>query len=159
MLRWVHQKYGQGSGPLQARHVQRDIEAHFDVDVSLTTVKKILRLELGMSYKKIYRGNIRTNTVKAKQKRQYAAALFARLLADGKRVIHIDESTLDQTCYVRHGWGTAGEQLHSEHTFRLNRYNIIAATASTGEVWFCVNNGYNTSQTIWSFILKLCLEL
>lgn len=60
---------------------------------------------------------------------------------------------------MRRGWGRSGQQLHSNNTFRLNRYNVIAAAASTGEVWFTVNNGYNTSQTIWAFILKLCLAL
>ena len=66
MLRWVHQKYGRQCGPVHAKHIQRDIKDHFDVDVSVTTIRKILRLELGMSYKKIYRGNILANTIKAK---------------------------------------------------------------------------------------------
>lgn len=46
--------------------MQRDLADRYGVDVSLTTVRKILRLELGMSYKKIYRGNVRSNTVPAK---------------------------------------------------------------------------------------------
>ena len=39
---------------------------HYNEEISLTTIRKILRIELGMSYKKIYKGNILANTIKAK---------------------------------------------------------------------------------------------
>lgn len=42
---------------------------HYEEEIGLTTIRKILRIELGMSYKKIYRGNILANTIKSKQKR------------------------------------------------------------------------------------------
>ena len=81
MLQWVHEKYDNKHGPVQAKTIQYDLMQQFDQDVSLTTVRKILRIELGMSYKKIYRGNPLANSIKAKQKRQYAAVMFAKLLA------------------------------------------------------------------------------
>ena len=62
-----------------------------------------------MSYRKIYRKDVKANTIKSKQKRQYAAYLFAKNIAEGKCIINIDESTIDQTCYIRKGWGRLGK--------------------------------------------------
>ena len=81
MLDYIHEKYDHCMNPIQAKNLQLDLKEHYDKEISLTTIRKILKIELGMSYKKIYRGNILANTIRAKQKRQYAAVLFARLLA------------------------------------------------------------------------------
>ena len=50
---------------------------------------------------------------------------------------------------MRRGWGRVGEQLCLRDVYRLWKYNIIAAVASTGEVWYAVNNGYNNATTVW----------
>ena len=47
------------------------------------------------------------------------------------------------------GWGAAGKQLYARNVARLWKFNIIAAVASTGEVWYAVNNGYNNATTVW----------
>lgn len=52
-----------------------------------------------------------------------------------------------------------GKQLYSKNTHRLYKFNVIAAAASTGELWFSVNNGFNDSNTFWYFLLSLCLKL
>ena len=41
----------------------------FNIEVSLTTIRKVLKYELGLSYKKIYRGAIRVNWIESKQRR------------------------------------------------------------------------------------------
>ena len=118
----------------------------------------MLRAE-GLSYQKIYRQEIRCNSIPAKQKRQLGAALFAKEMARGVTLINFDESCLDQTCYLRRGWGPTGEQLYQRNVYRLSRFNIIAATFSTGEVYIQINNGTNNSLTVWAFILRVCLML
>ena len=55
--------------------------------------------------------------------------MFNPNLSIGKRIINIDESTLDQTAYIRRGWGTTGKQLYSKTIFRLYKFNIIAAVS------------------------------
>ena len=50
---------------------------------------------------------------------------------------------------MRRCWGRVGEQLCLRDVYRLWKYNIIAAVASTGEVWYAVNNGYNNATTVW----------
>ena len=112
-----------------------------------------------MSYRKIYKKELLANTIKAKQKRQYASYLFAKTIADGKRIINIDESTLDQTNFVRRGWGRRGRKLFTQKSARLARFNIIAAASSDGAVWFSINNGKNNSVTFWNFLLSLSLRL
>ena len=112
-----------------------------------------------MTYRNIYKKDHLANTIRAKQKRQYGAYLFAKQIAAGVHVINLDESVLDNTCYIRKGWGRVGEQLYQSDNFRLNKYNIIAAAASHGRVWFTINNGRNNSATVWNFVLHLCLRL
>ena len=85
-----------------------------------------------MSYRKTYKKEVLANTVQPKQKRQYAAYMFAKTLAEGKTIINIDESTLDQTFYIRKGWGRKGKKLFTQKGTRLNKYNIIAAVSSRG---------------------------
>jgi len=74
-------------------------------------------------------------------------------------VINIDESTLDQTYYIRKGWGIKGQKLFTVKGTRLNKFNIIAAASSHGAVWIQTNNGRNNSTTFWNFILNLILSL
>ena len=69
MLSWVQQRYGRCTGPLHAKAVRRDLKEEFGADVSLATVRKILRLELSMSYRKVYRQDVRANTVQVSRSR------------------------------------------------------------------------------------------
>ena len=154
----VAQSIRDAKGPLQARTIRDAVQQDHGVDLSLTSIRRMLHAE-GLSYKRVYRTEIRANTVQAKQKRQIAAVLYTKQLAAGKIVINLDESTLDQTSYVRYGWGQAGRQLYAKNVFRLAKYNVIAATSSLGAVWYAVNHGNNNSLTVWHFILSLCLRL
>ena len=67
VIAFVKQRISKSKNPLQAKQVQAEIQAEKKVDLSLKSVRKILR-SLGVSYKKIYRAEIRFNTVLAKQK-------------------------------------------------------------------------------------------
>ena len=148
----MKKRFIESQNPLQSKLILNEIKANFGIDMSLTTIHKIFHW-LRMSYKKIYRPDVRHNTVPAKQKRQLSALLFAQQLAQGKIIVNIDESTLDQTCYVRRGWSATGQQAYQKNVFRLRNYNIIAACSSDGHVWFSVNCGYTNSVTFYGFLL------
>ena len=55
ILAWVRQRYGGCVAPLQARTIRTAIKEQFGTAVSLTTARRILRLGLSMSYRKIQR--------------------------------------------------------------------------------------------------------
>ena len=74
-------------------------------------------------------------------------------------IINVDESAIDKSCYIRKGWGNKGSQLYSKNVFRLDKFNMIAAATSTGELWFTINNGKNNSRTFWNFILGIAIKL
>ena len=84
MLSWIRTTYAGTTEPLQAKQLQKAISDAFGVTTSSTTVRHLLRRGLGMTYKQIYRGEIRANTVRAKQKRQMASVLYVKVLAAGK---------------------------------------------------------------------------
>ena len=60
ILEWVRSKVAHTVIPLQAKELKQSIEDAFGVVVSITTVYRILHTELAMSYKRIYRGEIRS---------------------------------------------------------------------------------------------------
>ena len=39
--------------------------------------------------------------------------------------------------------------MYNNHVQRLYRYNIIVAVSNTGDMWYSVNCGTNTSVTVW----------
>ena len=80
-------------------------------------------------------------------------------IANNKIIVNFDESALDLTCYLRRGWGKTGTQLYLRNTYRLSRFNIIAAVTSNGKVYYSVNRGNNNEYTCWNFLLSLCLIL
>jgi len=69
------------------------------------------------------------------------------MLADGREVINIDESSIDKTNYIRKGWGDFGYKLFSAESLRLEKIHIIAAVSSRGRGWFIVGYGNNNGNT------------
>ena len=57
-------------------------------------VRKVMRVNLGMSYKKIQEISLHTNSARNLVLRQRFAMVLVSLLSQGKRVINIDESWL-----------------------------------------------------------------
>ena len=60
-------------------------------------VNRYLKQSLGLSYRTVKPISITHNKHQAKLQRQMAAAYYIQYMAEGKNIINIDESVLNQT--------------------------------------------------------------
>ena len=84
-----------------------------------------------------------------------AAAFYIEYLAEGKNIINIDESVLNQTDERQRGWMEPGKQNMTTTMQRLRSLSIIAAVSSEGKFMFTINSGKNNSNTFMLFLIKL----
>ena len=83
------------------------------VKFSETTVRKLMKQYLGLSYKKVYFSQPAANTTEATLKRKFAAHAMVDLLSNGREVINVDESTLNSSNYSKSRWTPIGEHFVS----------------------------------------------
>ena len=69
--------------------------------LSKKCIARIMKVELGMKFKKARVVNHRANLAQQKVQRQFFAMKLIVMMHSGKRVINIDESTMDQGRFVR----------------------------------------------------------
>ena len=115
-------------------------------------IRGYLKNELSLRYKKTDPITFRHNLHDSKLKRQYTAKWYIKFFAEGKRVINVDESVLNQTDKRRRGWFAKGQKNFVSHLERLARINIIAAVSSWGDFYFTINSGKSNSQTVLLFL-------
>lgn len=89
---------------IQASCIQKILKAEVQLNVSKVMIQRYLKQQLGLTYKIIRPITANHNLPKNKLKRQYAAAQYIQHLYEGKRIINIDESNLDETDHRRRGW-------------------------------------------------------
>ena len=70
------------------------VEKNQKIVVNERLVRKVLREDFDMRYKKIQRSNLLGNLDRSLVLRQHYAKLLIPLLADGRRIICIDETFL-----------------------------------------------------------------
>ena len=68
--------------------------------------------------------------MKAKLERQYASACFIRFLAEGRRVINVDETVLRVTDHRKRGWLPKGCKNLVSDVERLSNVNLFAGLSS-----------------------------
>ena len=80
-------------------------------------------------------------------------------MEQGKRVINIDETWLNETSFVRMVWAKKG----GEANLRLNavtpRLSLIAALDTDGKVWFCLGHATTSSDVMAVFLQHLVKAL
>ena len=81
------------------------------------------------------------------------------LLEQGKRVINIDETWLNETSYVRRVWAQRGGEGNCRLNAVLPRLSMIAALDSQGEVWFSLSHSTTDGDVIALFLSQLIKRL
>ena len=78
-----------------------------------------------------------------------------KLHKEGKRVINIDETWLNETSFVRKTWG----QKQGQGNYQLNtvspRLSMITALDTDGRVWFTLSHANTDSNMMTLFLLFL----
>jgi hypothetical protein len=147
------------TAPVQAVDVQNMLLEDIKFRMTKKMIRGYLKDELSLRYKKADPITFRHNLHESKLQRQYAAKWYIKFLAEGKRVINVDESVLNQTDKRRRGWFAKDQKNFVSHLERLARINIIAAVSSWGDFYFTINCGKSISRTVLLFLIKLVSHL
>ena len=91
----------------RAQQVQAAVSTRTGLEVSLPLVRKTMRKELGMGYRKAATVPVQANSERCLVLRQQYALRMFPLLESGRRIINVDESWLSQTRFVRRMWAPA----------------------------------------------------
>ena len=81
------------------------------------------------------------------------------LLEQGKRIINIDETWLNETSYVRRVWAKRGGEGNCRLNTVLPRLSMIAALDTQGEVWFSLSHSTTDGDVIALFLVHLIKQL
>ena len=82
-----------------------------------------------------------------------------QLLRDGKRVINIDETWLNETSFVRRTWGKRQGQGNYPLNSVSPRLSMIAALDTESRVWFTLSHANTDSNTMAAFLHSLKRQL
>ena len=91
--------------------------------------------------------------------RQQYALVMMQLLSEGKRVINIDETWLNETSFVRRTWALKQGQGNCPQNTVSPRLSMIAALDTEGRVWFTLSHANTDSNTMAVFLHSLTKKL
>ena len=141
--------------PIQVSELRKAIKQEVQLNLSKWMVNSYLKYKLGLSYRKVKPISATHNKLQAKLQRQMAAAYYIEYMVQGKTIINIDESVLNQTDERQRGWCKPGQSNMVTTMQRLRSLSIIAAISSEGSFMFTINSGKNNSNTFMLFLIKL----
>ena len=108
-----------------------------------------------MSFIKAKKLHPNANSVRVLIQRQQYALTLLPLLEQGKRIINVDETWINETSFVRRVWSKRGGEGNCKLNTVLPRVSMIAALDSNGEVWFSLTHSTTDSDVITLFLSNL----
>ena len=123
-------------GIVNTKTICQAVQDNAGVEVSMKQVRRVLKRDLHLSFvkaKKLYPNS--NQLIVQVQRQQYAMALV-RIMEEGKRIINLDETWLNETSFTRRVWapkeGHGNVRLHAV----MPRVSMIAALDTDGRVWY-----------------------
>ena len=85
--------------------------------------------------------------------------MFIKYLTEGKRIINIDESNVEETDARKRGWYFPRKKNQQTRNSRINAVNIIAGVSNLGDFMYTVNSGKTETDTFFLFLMKVMRQL
>ena len=123
------------------------------ITVTDALVKKVLKERLDMRYRPIKGVSNTANTHKNMILRQQFAYRMLELLQQGKRILNIDETWLNDTNFARRKWRRRGTSNSMRMKQVLPRLSVIAAVDTEGSVYVSLTQ-VNTDTPIMKIYLS-----
>ena len=130
-----------------------------ELDYSVTTLRKIMRRELRLRFKKIKPLVSQTNRLRCLLCRQQYAMTMLEALASGKRVINVDESWLSSTVFKRYSWAKKGRSNVRPEKQLRPRASILAAIDNYGAAYISLGTSTTDSGVMIGYFYELCKTL
>jgi transposase-like protein len=138
-----------------AKVVQDEVQGSSSFEVSTKLVRQVLRQDCQLGFVRAKKFYPQANSARCRVLRQQYALEMFKLLEQGKRVVNIDETWLNETTYVRRAWapkdGSSNVPLHTV----TPRLSMIAALDTDGRVWFALAHANSDSNMMALFLLEL----
>ena len=104
------------------------------IKFNLPYIRKILKNEIEFSYRKAKKVEPRTNTENSLVHRQKYAMTMINLLSEGKKIINVDESFIDQSNYTRRSWSPKKSRGSVKSSNMKESLKIFSALDTDGNV-------------------------
>ena len=147
------------NGMLSLGRLQKKLKEETEIICSVTTVRKIMRNELGLRYKKVKQLAPQTNKLKNVLCRMRYAMTMLEVLACGMRVINVDESWLNSMAFKRHAWMKAGKGNARSVKELSTRISFIAAIDNRGASYISLGTANTDSGVMVAFFSSLAKQL
>ena len=99
-------------------------------------VRRVLKNDLGFSYRRAKLVSIQSNSVRCRVMRQQYALKMLELLRDKKNILNVDESWLNEVSFQRKVWCPKDRPPTVTRQGVSPRISLIAALDTEGRVWF-----------------------
>ena len=135
--------------------VQKAVRDFSNLDVSHRLVRQVLRNECQLSFIKAKKVQPRANSDRCRVLRQQYALKMLEVLSQGKRVINVDETWLNETSFIRRTWAPKDGSGNVSLRSMTPRLSMIAALDTDGRVWFALNHANTDSNIVTLFLHSL----
>ena len=144
---------------VNSSQIRQEVRASLHQVVTNHVVRRVLREDLKLSYIQTKKMSPQSNSVRCLLQRQEFARTLIRLLEDGKRVINIDETWLNETSYLRRSWAPRDGRGNTISRAVSPRLSMIAALDTEGQAWFSLSHANTDSNLTALFLHHLAAEL
>ena len=127
------------------------------MEPSLRLICGTMKNELGMTFRKVSKVPKTGNTERCLVLRQQYALRMLPLLENGRRIINIDESWLNETTFYRKLWRPMFEDNSVPSQNVTPRISVIAAIDTDGNLWFALTQA-NTDSNVMLMFLRLLMQ-
>ena len=123
------------------------------MEVKAHEVKRVLKDDLGFSYRRAKLVAVQSNSVRCRVMRQQYALKMLELLAGKRRILNVDESWLNEISFQRKVWCSMARPSTVTREGVSPRLSLIAALDTEGRVWFSLSHA-NTDQRVMMVFLQ-----
>ena len=144
---------------VKAITIQSIVKRDHDHDISIGKVRKILKKDMGLSYRRAKPIAIQCNSERCLVLRQQFARNLIDLLHDKWNIINVDESWLNETNFTRMIWSSpTGPATYTSKSV-APRLSLIAALDTEGNVHYSLTQANTDSDIMMLFLRHLERQL
>ena len=119
----------------------------------------MLKQDLKLSFLKSKKLHPLVNSERCLVLRQQYALKMLDLLKQGRRIVNIDETWLNQSSFIRRTWASRDGNGNTVLNAITPRLSMIAAIDTEGRVWFALSHSTTDSNTMALFLQHLTQTL
>ena len=140
---------------LNAEKVVKEVQKKKNITLTTLQVRSIMRDDLGLAYRMSRKVPVQGNSERCLVLRQQYAMEMIPLLQDGKRILNIDESWLNETNFIRKMWCPPGTTATVSQRPISHRLALIAALDTEGCIYYSLTQSNTDQNVILVFLIHL----